>query len=261
MNKLSLALIFGAAVGTLSAGAQTPAVQLKASNYNPTSGLWIDSSGNGDNATFTLVNIYGTATGPIPGLVAGVTPTGSPAVDLTGTGSMLLNTPIGYSSGYTVFAFVEPATGTGRNALTGGTSPNALEYDIYNGPQDYLQEYTADVGHGVATISTSSFSLIDLAVNSSGASFDLNGVSDGSVAGATFGSPITRIGNNEGGGDGFAGDIAEIDIFTGVLTPAQIGNEEAALTAEYVTTVPEPSTWAMLAGGSALMAFRRFRRA
>lgn len=263
MKKLSL--LFAAcavAVGAVTAGAQTLALQLQAANYNPTTGVWSDSSGNGDTATFTLANIYGTDTGPIPSLQTGVTPNGSPAVDLTGHGSLLLSTPIGYSSGYTVFAFAKPFAGTGRNALTGGTAPNALEYDIYNGPQDYLEEYTSDVGHGNATISTSSFSLIDLAVNSSGASFRLNGSSDGSVAGGTFGSAITRIGNNEGGGDGFVGDVSEIDIYTGVLNAGQISTVEAALTAEYVSPVPEPTSLAMLAGGSGLLlAFRRFRRA
>jgi CYTH domain-containing protein len=53
------------------------------------------------------------------------------------------------------------------------------------------------------------------------------------VAGATFGSALTRIGNNEGGGDGFIGQIAEIDIYSGALSSIQISNIEAQLTANY----------------------------
>jgi hypothetical protein len=90
-----------------------------------------------------------------------------------------------------------------------------------------------DVGGGNATIPTTGFSLVGLAVNSSGAAFRLNGASDGNVAGAVFSSPITRIGNNEGSGDSYVGDIAEIDIYSGALTTLQITNLEAQLVAEY----------------------------
>jgi hypothetical protein len=66
----------------------------------------------------------------------------------------------------------------------------------------------------------------------------------------------------------FNGQIAEIDIYQGVLTPAQIAGVEATLTGEYVTKtipvipmVPEPTTLAMLAGGFGLLfAARRFRK-
>ena len=207
-----------------------PLVQLIATNYNPVSGGWIDSSGNGNNAQYS-----GAST---PTLVPLATPNGDSAVNIaSGSGqSFLLTTPLDPSSGYTIFAYVEPSNTSGRHALTGGSASGALEYDIYNGSQDYLTEYTKDIGQGTATnISTSSFSLIDLAVNFSGGAFRLNGASDGSVAGATFSSDLTRIGNNEGGGDGYIGQIAEIDIYNGVLSSMQISNIEAQMTANYVT--------------------------
>src|ERR1035437_2767629 len=47
--------------------------------------------------------------------------------------------------------------------------------------------------------------------------------------------PPSRIGNNEGGGDGFVGEIAEVDIYTGFLSPSQISSIEAQLTAKYGT--------------------------
>jgi hypothetical protein len=239
--------------GGLSASAQTLELQLKAANYNAGTGVWTDSSGNGNTATYSGASI--------PTLVAGLTPNGSSAVNLTGIGSLLLNSSIAAGSGYTVFAYCQVASGAGRNALTGGDAPLALEYDIFNHNQDFLTEYTADIGHGTATIPTTSFSLIDLAVSSAGGSFNFNGSPDGTTAGATFGQPITRIGNNHGGGDGFAGYISEIDIYSGVLTAGQIITVESQLTASYVTPVPEPATWAMMVGGfGMLLAARRFRR-
>jgi hypothetical protein len=226
----------------------TALVQLMATNYDPVAGVWTDSSGNGNNATYAGVNN--------PTLISVVTPNGGSAVDIaTGDGSFLLSSPLVPSLGYTVFAYVLPSVVAGRNALTGGSSSGALEYDFYNGHQDYLREYLQDVGNGKATIPTNNFSLVDLAVNSSGAAFRLNGASDASVAGATFGSALTRIGNNEGGGDGFVGEIAEIDIYSGVLSSIQISNIEAQLTTNYgaiITVATNPPTITAMVSGNQL---------
>ena len=191
-----------------------------------------DQSGNGNNA-----NYVGTV---IPSLNAFVTPNGGAAVNITaGGGSFVLTTPLDPSSGYTVFAYLQPTNASGRNAITGGSAKEALEYDIdyisTNTFQDYLTEYDTDMGHGMASIPTTNFSLVDLAVDINGATFRLNGAPDGSAAGSTFGSAITRIGNNEGFGDSLEGLVAEIDIFNGALTPLQVSNIEAQLTARYVT--------------------------
>ncbi len=81
MKKLSIKRITYAVaaalitLGGLSASAQTLALQLKASNYDPITGIWTDSSGNNDTATF----INGTN----PTLALGVTPNGSSAAILT----------------------------------------------------------------------------------------------------------------------------------------------------------------------------------
>jgi hypothetical protein len=204
-------------------------VQLVATNYDPIGGVWTDSSGNGNNATYSG--------GAAPTLVSSVTPNGSSAVNLSGSGSLQLASPLDPSNGYTVFAYIEPTLAPYREALTGGSSPGALEYNIAiaasNGQQDYVIEYQADVGHGNATIPANKFSMVDLAVNASGAAFRFNGAPDGTVLGATFTSPITRIGNNEGGGDSYVGNIAEIDIYSGVLSAGQISSIEAQLVTKY----------------------------
>jgi hypothetical protein len=217
--------------------ALTPLVQLIATNYNPGAGSWEDSSGNGNNAT------YGGVTGgspALPTLVPFVTPNGGSAVNFTAAGGAFnLGSALDPSVGYTVFAYVMPSSVTGRHALTGGTvlpiGSGALEYDFYNTNQDYLQEYDTDVAHGHALVSTNSFSLVDLAVNSAGGVFRINGTNDAVVAGATFSASLGLIGNNHGGGDTFFGQIAEIDIYSGALSSLQISNIEAQLTAEYIT--------------------------
>jgi len=208
-----------------------PVLQLMAVNYS-TNGVWADSSGNGNNATYTG--------GTKPALASGATPNGFPAVNIaSGGSSFLLVSPLSQTNGgYTVFAYIMPSSVTGgsRYALVGGSSPGGLEYNFYQGHQNYLVEYTGGGGAGTATISTSAFSLIDVAVNSAGGSFKLNGAADGTVPGATFTQPITRIGNNEGGGDGLVGQVAEIDVYNGALSSAQISVVEAQLTGKYVAT-------------------------
>jgi hypothetical protein len=253
------AVAAGLAIGGLTASAQTLALQLKASNYNPTSGVWTDSSGNitPDNATYSGT-LY-------PTLATGATPNGSSAVDLPGGGFRFnLATGLSGASGYTVFAYVESAA-TGPNAITGGNGNGGLEFRINNNQEDALREYKQDFGSASGTLTSGSFNLVDIAVSSAGGAYylnDLTGTPDGTIAAnAGFGDSILEIGNNAGNGEGFTGDIAEIDIFTGVMNSTQISAEEAALTAAYVTPVPEPTTWVMLAGGlGTLIGMRRFRR-
>jgi len=245
------------AASGLSASAQTLSLQLQAANYNPTTGVWTDTSGNNDTATYS-----GTS---MPTLAAGVTPNGSSAVNFGGQGILSLASSIGVGGGsYTAFAYIQLAAGSGPYALFGGTGNGSFEYRIYNGHQDSLLEWQADLGSGSGTVSSSSFSLIDAIVSSSGGAYRLNGVADGTTAGTTFTAPITFISNNYGvgGGEAFSGYISEIDIYSGVLTATQIGTVEAQLTAEYVTTIPEPTSLAMVVGGLGLLfATRRFHRA
>ena len=257
MKKLPIAVRCGAIAGLilaggLSASAQSLVLQLQAANYNPATGVWTDTSGNGDNATYS-----GSA---IPTLVAGVTPNGSAAVDFGNAGVMSLATAIP-AGNYTAFAYIMPLDG-GDHAIFGGTGYSAVEWRTYQGHQNVLNEWNAQIGGGSGTISSSGFNLIDMTVSPSGGVMNLNGVADGTTSGFTPTAPITFIGNNygAGGGEAFAGDIAEVDIYNGVLSPTQISGIEENLMSEYVTT-PEPTTWVMMAGGfGMLFAIRRFRR-
>jgi hypothetical protein len=217
----------------------TALIQLVATNYDPVSGIWTNIGGL-NNATYAGTQL--------PTLLLSVTPDGSSAVNIIGNdGSFVFDSSLDQSEGYTVFAYIMPgvvSNGSARYAITGGSSPGALEYNFYQGHQNYLIEYTGGGGSGTAAIPFTSFSMIDVAVNSAGAAFRLNGAADGSASGATFTQPITRIGNNEGFGDGLTGKIAELDIYSGVLSYTQITNIEAQLTAHYgaiVTVATNPT--------------------
>jgi hypothetical protein len=128
-----------------------------------------------------------------------------------------------------------------------------------------VRQAQSDLGSGSGTVTPGSFSLLDVTVPTSGSgAYRLNGSSDGTVSGSGFGNTVQTIGSNQNGlgGELFSGDIAEIDIYSGILTSTQITAEEAVLTAEYITpaSVPEPSTWAMLLVGLGTLAVvRRYR--
>ncbi|MGA9627192.1 MAG: hypothetical protein WBQ65_22140, partial [Bryobacteraceae bacterium] len=96
MKKLPIAIQCVAVAGMimaggLSASAQTLSLQLQAANYNPVTGVWTDTSGNGDTATYARFS--GTLTLPV--LASGVTPNGSSAVGITaGNGSFNLSSSL-----------------------------------------------------------------------------------------------------------------------------------------------------------------------
>jgi len=259
-----------AVLGGVNVQAQTLELQLKAANYDPGTGIWTDSSGLGDNATFAGSPF------PNPTLSFGATPNGLAAVSLPGgTSAFTLQNSLAGGSGYTIFAYCEIASTTSNNsgnadsvnALTGSALNvnvgGALEYNVNSGVQDATVEYGNDIVSGTATLSTSSFSLMDLAIDGSGSSLRLNGAVDGTGSGMTFGvgDDIDTIGNNTSDIQGFYGKIAEFDVYSGALTNPQIDSIENGLITEY-GQVPEPNAGILLAGGLlTLVAVGRLRRA
>lgn len=189
-----------AVLATVQLGqAQTLVLQLQATNYNATTGVWTDSSGNGNNATYAETTQ--------PALAAGVSQNGSPAVLFSGANALGLATSIPVSS-YTVLAYIKPATGAGPYALLGGAA-GSFEYRIYNSKQDDLRQQQADLGLESTAISTSAFSVIDTIVTSSGISFRLNGVADGTnTVSSALTQPISAIGARAtAGNEAFSGYI------------------------------------------------------
>jgi hypothetical protein len=246
-------------LGTASASA-TLLVDYKAVNYNATNGVWTDSSGNGNNAT-----VPGGVTAPT--LTANATPNGSAAVSFVtaNAGEYLdIATGLAAGNGYTVLAFAEPTENSYLDDnLVGGPS-GALAYRI--GPtgginHQLLGNDGTTLGSSITGVPTTAFSMIGVATDNAGnATFYFNGSADGTIsANNPFTAPINLIGARESPATGFfIGNVAELQIYSGVLTASKVQTVNQAFINSYVNQVPEPAALAMLAvGGLAIVGRRR----
>jgi hypothetical protein len=241
-----LALII--AVGTASSGhAQVLLESLQSSGYNASTGVWTATVGSNADTT-------GNGGIAAPTLATGATPNGSSAVAFNGSEELTFDTAVPTETSYTIFAYVLPTNSSHYGAIVSGAD-GSLEYRTDSGNTQTVNEAEqSNVGTSSgAELSNSSFDLIDVTTGASGGDFRLNGADDGTFStAANFHSlPITTVGSQPrlDSGERFIGDIADIEIYSGTMTLPEIQTVEAALTAEYVTAAPEPSTWAMLLGG------------
>jgi hypothetical protein len=267
MNRQPRILLIGMLLGggvmfcSSIASAATILLDLQASNYNASTGIWTDSSGNGNNAVAPA--------GDFPTVTASATPNHSSVVTFNGTTQYLnLTTSITSSTtGYTVFAYVEtPGNGSSKAIVSAGTgsgSTNGFEYriggDSHGEVQELLAQSAANLGQSTTALTSGSFHLVDIAANNTGANFRLDGSANGSI---TYGSEafapgISQIGNANAG-EIFSGSIAEIRIYAGQLNSTDIATAESSMTAAYV---PEPATFGLLGIACAGALIRRRRGA
>ena len=235
-------------------------VNFESANYNASTGIWTDTSGNGNNASVAMADSYnqlGSNGNPI--LVANATPNGSPAVEFTFSASapgthgqsLGLTNALNDNGGFTIFAYLLPssAMATINGGFVGGQI-GSLEYRLANLHQDLLSEDTADLGTSTTAISDTSWNSINVTVGSTGGSFRLNGVSDGSISGSSF-NPIQVIGDgNVNGSEYFAGEIAGLQIYSGELSATDRQTVETYFTDLYVNTVPAPDTLSLVGIGA-----------
>jgi hypothetical protein len=261
MAALAGAAALASTLATAS-GTPTPLVDYKAVNYNAITGGWTDSSGNGNNAT-----LPNGATAPT--LVANATPNGSSAVSFvanyTNPGVYLdITTGLAPGSGYTVLAFAEPTEAVYLDDNLVGGPVGALAYFI--GPTsgtNYQRLGNGGTTFGVSNtgVPTTAFSMIGVATDNVGnATFYFNGNTDGTTSGSdAFTSPINLIGAKDSPAGGFfVGNIAELQIYSGVLTANEVQTVNQAFTNAYINPVPESAPVALIAvAGLGLLLLRR----
>ena len=258
-----VATLAGLAAGVLTlahvSATPIPLVDYKAVNYNAITGVWTDSSGNGNNAT-----LPNGATAPI--LVANATPNGSPAVNFTsGLQSEYLGITTGLApgSGYTVLSFIEPTEAFSQENIVGGPV-GAMTYRVVptgGANHQVLGNNLTTFGASNTIVPTNAFSMIGVATDNVGnATFYFNGSADGTTTGSdAFSSPIDLIGSAAAAGL-FTGNIAELQIYSGVLTTSEVQAVNQAFTNAYINPVPEPAPLALLVVAGVVLPLVRRRR-
>ncbi len=212
-------------------------VDYKAANYNASTGVWTDSSGNGDNATFTSA-----AGGVKPTLVSNATANGSSAVSfVTGTtGAMGITTPLDLTtaSGFTIMTYTLWSN-TSSNCIIGSGTANSLGWRVSGGKQDTLRTGVVDYGSGTHTVPQGTFSSLSISgVDGTANSgiYRLNGAADGTFTPSNvFGGTTSIIGTQANFTPDFTGEIAEIQIYNSVLTLAQKQAVESQFLASYAS--------------------------
>ena len=235
----------------------TPLVDYAAANYNAATGVWADSSGNGNNAVQSV-------SADRPTLLTDATPNGSAAVSFNGSQYLNITTPLSPQNGFTVLAFLDPTAESSSNVILGVTNsnPGSFEYRLNGGKQDILEATYFDLGSSDTVVPVNSWNNINVAANTSGSSFRLNSQADGTAGGYTPSSNGTGvIGASEYDGD-FIGNIAEIRVYGSVLSGTQRAAIEQSFVNDYVTPIPDPVPLALFAfGGFGLLLLRcRHRR-
>ena len=233
-------------------------VNFESANYNASTGVWTDTSGNNNNASVAnAANYNQLPSNGTPTLVTGATPNGSPAVEFTFSAtapgtfgqSLGLTNALSDTGGFTVFAYLLPSStmSTVNGGFVGGQS-GALEYRLTSAfHQDLLSENYLDLGMSSTALSDTSWNSINVTVGSAGGYFRLNGVADGNTTAASTFNPIQTIGDgNVNGSEYFAGEIAGLQIYTGELTDTQRTTVENYFTDLYVNAIPEPATLGLM---------------
>jgi hypothetical protein len=204
-----LASVFALVFVTMPVLQAHEVLELKAANYDAITGVWRDSSGNGNDAI---------GLDSPPSLTHGQTPNGSAVVTFNGTNFLTLTHSIS-AAGFTCFAYVRPTPGDSRTIVGGRTG--SFQYRIggdgFGDKQEVLQRNVQRLGESTTDVSTSRFSIISSAYAGVGGPFRLGEADDGTPR-ILFYAPIILVGAASGPAEFYIGDIAEIRIYNEILS-------------------------------------------
>jgi MYXO-CTERM domain-containing protein len=206
------------------ASAATLELHYTADNYNASAGTWFDISGAGNDGTqATPANR--------PALVTGVTPNGGSVVRFDGTNDSI-NLPAGFGGSFSAAeAFIvvsidadPPAAGGQTGIWKFGTSGSGTHFPwtdgvIYDGFGSNSRKTTANPTTPLTDLNVYNVSSAPGAWQS----FINNVPFHGPVANTVAFNGSPTLGGGGGGGGPFYldGDIAELRIYSGTLTPAE----------------------------------------
>lgn len=236
---------------------------------------WLDQSGNGNNATA----LPGQAPTVIPGAINGL-----PAVQFNGGQALSFSNQIITSQQFTIIAVASDATTSSSSNLgfreifsnwdyantvtsvflgTTGINPTAVRFsDQIGGAVDPLHNQT-----GVGSIPNPGSPFVLSAVSgTTDASIFLNSslFYDNGAALSPIDLTTSYYLGRQGSGtfnEYWNGTIEELLVYNYALSPTQLLANSQYLEVKYgISTVPEPSTWAMLLIGFAGLGFVGYRR-
>ena len=251
------------AAGTTTSHASL-VLKFDAANYNPTTNVWADTSGNANNAV-------GPGPANSPTLTLNATPTGQSAVtfvqgyeylDLT---TNLNNAALTSSPSFSLFAVARKVDASYGLLLSGNGNGGAegigYRLDGGNGNRQTLtKNNVVDIGTSASATASGDFHLFGVTYDGTTARFFLDGVADGTAVNSqTFNTGIFHIGIQAGtGAGGFSGDIAALRVYDTVLSGAALTGVENSLITTF-TAVPEPGTTLFGFACVGVAAFRRRR--
>ncbi len=191
-------------------------------------GTWSDLSGNGNTATQATAAKQ-------PSYQANVL-NGKPVVRFDGVDDYFDLTIFLSISSITVFAVLKQTSGISVKAIVAGNTAS-FEYRLTDThKQESLKTNTASMGVSTTALSTTAFSSVNVTYDGANGSYRLNGADDGSFASAqSFTDSLRYVGSNSGTGEFFAGDIAELLLYTSALDVTERGKVEGYLKKKWGT--------------------------
>lgn len=196
---------------------------------------WPDMSINGYTATQGNTSIQPTWQPTALG--------GKPVVRCNASGQPLnAAAPTGGTT-QTVIAVINPTAVTGTYTIRGSDSSGGLQFRISNSTLGFVKESIADIGAGTTTL-TAGVPVVVAGSYDSGTgayAFYINGAAAGSGTNAqTLSAQPTRIGQNgAAAAENFSGDIAELLVYSRVLTAGDRSTFDGYAQRRYGITVTD----------------------